>query len=105
MRLRAILLLLLMLTIAFPAYGGGPAMIHHATGSFEVSMLPDAQDPGPTGGVPTSRLGLLKNFAGGLEGTATGTMIAAGTPKPEAAASYVAIDQFTGETCRPEHRC
>lgn len=72
-------------------------MIQHATGSFEVSMTPEAQDSGPAGGVPTSRLGLSKTFSGGLEGTATGTMIAAGAPKPGSAASYVAIDQFSGK--------
>lgn len=72
-------------------------MTHHATGSFEVSMTPEAQDHGPAGGVPTSRLGLSKTVSGGLEGTATGTMIAAGAPKPGAAASYVAMDQFDGK--------
>ena len=97
MRHHATFLLFSMLAIALPAQGGARAVTHHVTGSFEVSMTPEAQDPGPAGGVPTSRMGLSKTFSGGLEGTAQGTMIAAGTPKPRAAASYVAIDQFTGK--------
>jgi hypothetical protein len=72
-------------------------MPHHATGTFEVSITPEAQDPGPAGGLPTSRMGLTKVFSGGLDGRALGTMIAAGTPKPGGSASYVAIDQFSGK--------
>lgn len=71
-------------------------MAHHATGSFEVTITPEAQGDAPPGGLPTSRMGLLKTFAGGLAGTARGTMLAAGTPKPGAAAAYVAVDQFEG---------
>ena len=96
MRRRVISLVLPLLSMALPVQAMQP-LTHHATGSFEVSMTPEAQDPGPAGGVPTSRLGLSKTFSGGLEGTAKGTMIAAGAPKPGAAASYVAIDQFTGK--------
>ncbi len=71
-------------------------IMHHATGTFEVKMTPEAQGDAPSGGLPTSRMGIAKTFTGGMIGTATGTMLAAGTPKPGQPAGYVAIDQFTG---------
>ena len=70
--------------------------MHHATGTFEVSITPEAQAPATEGALPTSRMGLVKHFSGGLTGTAHGTMLAAGAPKPGSAAAYVAIDQFQG---------
>lgn len=70
--------------------------MHHARGTFEVKVTPEAQAPAPEGGVATSRMGLSKTFSGGVAGTATGTMIAAGTPAPGQPATYVAIDQFRG---------
>lgn len=70
--------------------------MHHATGTFEVTITPEAQAEAPEGGVATSRMALSKQFSGGLTGTATGTMLAAGTPTPGSAAYYVAIDQFHG---------
>ena len=71
--------------------------MHHATGTFEVTITPEAQAPAAAeGALPTSRMGLVKRFTGGLAGTATGTMLAAGAPKSGSAAAYVAIDQFQG---------
>lgn len=70
--------------------------MHHATGTFEVKVTPEAQGDAPAGGMPTSRMGIAKTFSGGVTGTAIGTMLAAGTPAPGHAAGYVAIDQFTG---------
>lgn len=70
--------------------------MHHATGTFEVKVTPEAQAPGEDGALPTSRMGLTKTFSGGLTGTARGTMLAAGVPQPGHAAAYVAIDQFAG---------
>ena len=72
MRHHAILLLFLALAVDVPAQGAVRGMTHHATGSFEVSMIAEAQDPGPANGVPTSRMGLSKTFSGELEGTAKG---------------------------------
>ncbi|WP_260597093.1 DUF3224 domain-containing protein [Sphingomonas endolithica] len=81
------------------AIGAAPApegtAMKHAAGTFEVVITPEAQDA-PAGGMPTSRMGIVKTFSGGMAGTATGTMLAAGTPKPGQAAGYVAIDQFRG---------
>lgn len=70
--------------------------MHHATGTFDVKITPEAQGDAPAGGLPTSRMGIAKTFHGGMTGTATGTMLAAGTPKPGSAAGYVAVDQFRG---------
>lgn len=66
------------------------------TGSFEVTVTPEAQSPAPQGGQPTSRMAIHKTFSGGLAGEATGTMLAAGVPAPGQAAAYVAVDQFRG---------
>lgn len=71
-------------------------VMHHATGTFEVKMTPEAQGDAPEAGLPTSRMGIAKTFTGGMTGSATGTMLAAGTPKPGQPAGYVAIDQFSG---------
>ena len=68
----------------------------HATGTFEVKITPEAQGDAPAGGLPTSRMGIAKTFSGGMTGTATGTMLAAGAPRPGSPAGYVAIDQFSG---------
>ena len=70
--------------------------MHHATGTFAVTMSPEAQAPAPEGGVATSRMGVAKTYAGALAATATGTMLAAGTPAPGQAAAYVAIEQVAG---------
>ena len=70
--------------------------MQHATGTFEVKMTPEAQGDAPTGGLATSRMGIAKTFTGGMIGSATGTMLAAGTPQPGQPAGYVAIDQFHG---------
>ena len=70
--------------------------MHHATGTFEVKMTPEAQGDAPADGLPTSRMAIAKTFIGGMTGTATGTMLVAGTPQPGHPAGYVAIDQFSG---------
>lgn len=93
MKARAVTALALA-TLLIAATGRSP--MHHATGTFEVTVTPEAQAPAAEGALPTSRMGLLKHFTGGLAGTARGTMLAAGAPKPGSAAAYVAIDQFQG---------
>ena len=97
MRFHGTVAAMVAVSIATTAQAGeGRAAMQHATGTFEVTITPEAQAPAPAGGVPTSRMGLAKTFTGGLTGTATGTMLAAGTPAPGQAASYVAIDQVSG---------
>lgn len=70
--------------------------MHHATGTFEVKVTPETQDDARNEGLPTSRMGIAKTFGGGLVGTATGTMLAAGVPKAGEPAAYVAVDQVAG---------
>ena len=86
--------------VALAAIGAAPApertTMQHATGTFEVRITPEAQGDAPPGGMPTGRMGLAKTFSGGMAGTATGTMLSAGTPRPGQPAGYVAIDQFHG---------
>ena len=82
--------------LALIAAAPGERVMHHATGSFAVTITPEAQAPAPAGGMPTSRMGLAKTFSGGMVGHATGTMIAVGAPGPGKVAAYVAIDQFHG---------
>jgi len=72
------------------------AIMHHATGTFIVTITPQASEPAGGDPAPTSRFGLLKTFSGALQGTAHGTMLAIGTPKAGSSAAYVALDQFTG---------
>jgi hypothetical protein len=71
----------------------GPT-VRHATGRFEVKLTPEAKAPAASGGMATGRTALAKTFTGGMAGTATGTMLSAGTPGD--AMAYVAIDQFRG---------
>ena len=80
---------LLLMTAAVPAR-------HHATGTFAVSITPEAQVPGSDRAPPTSRVGLHKTFSGALTAEASGTMLAAGTPAPGHSAAYVALDVVTG---------
>jgi hypothetical protein len=72
------------------------SVTHHATGTFDVKITPEAQGEAPEGGLPTARMSLAKTFSGGMIGTAQGTMLSAGTPHPGSAGAYVAIDQFHG---------
>lgn len=71
-------------------------MFQHAVGTFEVTMTPQDQSAGADGSIPTARFGLEKRFSGALSGKAVGTMLSVGAPKPGSAASYVALDQFSG---------
>lgn len=80
---------------AFALIGAAP-MTHHATGTFEVKITPEAQGAAPEGGMPTARMALAKTFSGGMVGTAEGTMLSVGVPQPGHAAAYVAVDQFNG---------
>jgi hypothetical protein len=79
-----------------PAPDARRSAVMHATGSFEVTVTPEAQAASSDGGLPTSRMAIAKTFVGGLSGRATGVMLAAGAPAPGNAAAYVAVDQFNG---------
>ena len=69
-------------------------MPSHATGSFEVNLVPQSladADAGPLMG----RLSINKTFSGGLQATSKGEMLSAGTAV-KGSAGYVAMERVTG---------
>lgn len=67
-------------------------MTHHASGSFDVTMLPQAEDKAD--GANLGRMSLDKQFQGDLDGRSAGTMLTA--VMDSGAAVYVAIERVTG---------
>jgi hypothetical protein len=68
-------------------------MTHHAKGTFDVKVLPQAADDPAAG--PFSRLFLDKQFKGDLDAVSKGQMMGAGTAV-EGSAAYVAFELLTG---------
>jgi flagellar basal body rod protein FlgG len=68
-------------------------MTTHASGSFDVTLTPQAPDA--IAGAAIGRLVIDKQFHGDLEATSKGQMLAASTAT-EGSAGYVAIEQATG---------
>lgn len=64
----------------------------HATGSFEVKLLPQPLADADSG---LGRLSIDKVFSGDLQGTSKGEMLSALTPV-KGSAGYVAIERVTG---------
>jgi hypothetical protein len=64
----------------------------HARGSFDVSLVPQAEDSSE--GASLGRRSIDKQFHGDLEGTSKGEMLSAGTPAGSAV--YVAIERVKG---------
>ena len=63
----------------------------HATGSFEVKLLPQAlAEPAAASGL--GRMSIQKVFSGDLQGTSSGEMLLAGTAV-KGSAGYVAIER------------
>jgi len=67
-------------------------MPHHASGSFEVQINPQAEDKAE--GSSLGRMSIDKQFHGDLEATGKGEMLTAGTDTGSAV--YVAIERVTG---------
>jgi hypothetical protein len=67
-------------------------MTLHATGPFEAKVTPIHDDSADS---TLSRMSLDKQYHGGLEATARGQMLAAGSPA-KGAGGYVAIEKVTG---------
>ncbi|QGY82348.1 DUF3224 domain-containing protein [Sphingorhabdus lacus] len=65
-------------------------MQHQAKGTFDVKMVPQADDTADVG-----RMTLDKTFHGDLEASSIGQMIAVRTPT-EGSAGYVAMERVTG---------
>ena len=66
-----------------------------ASGTFSVTMSAQAADPA-VGDASIGRIGLHKQFEGGLRGEARGQMLATRSAV-EGSAAYVALDRFDGE--------
>ncbi|MFZ0312881.1 MAG: DUF3224 domain-containing protein [Candidatus Korobacteraceae bacterium] len=69
-------------------------MTAHATGTFEVKVVPQAADD-QSKPAAVSRMSIDKQFHGGLDGTSRVEGLTAGTDV-KGSAVYVAIEQFTG---------
>ena len=67
------------------------AMIHQAKGTFDVRLVPLAQDPE---GTPVGRMSNDKRFHGDLDGTSRGQMLMIGSTV-EGSAAYVSIEVVT----------
>jgi len=70
------------------------AVVHHATGTFEVKLWPQASADLPQGVI--GRMSIEKTFHGGIEGTSKGEMLTAGSGAKGSSGGYVALEQFTG---------
>jgi hypothetical protein len=69
-------------------------MTTRASGTFEVRLSP--QVDGEAGGASVGRMLIDKRFAGDLEATSKGQMLAVRTPT-EGSAGYVAMELVTGQ--------
>jgi Protein of unknown function (DUF3224) len=68
--------------------------MNHASGSFEVKMIPQPQEEG-VGDPRVGRMALDKQYHGSLEATSRGQMLTFMTDV-EGSAGYVAIERVTG---------
>jgi autotransporter translocation and assembly factor TamB len=73
---------------------GGNVAAQHASGPFEVKLAPQGT-PDKAEGSTLARMSLDKQYHGGLEATAKGEMLTAGT-NVQGSAGYVAIERVTG---------
>jgi hypothetical protein len=71
------------------------SMNHHATGPFDVKIIPQKADNPQAEGAGTGRMSIDKRFHGELEATSQGEMISFRTAEPTSA-GYVAIERVTG---------
>ena len=72
----------------------GAAMLSHASGTFEVKLVPQPPEDKAEGST-LARMSLDKQFHGDLEATSKGQMLTAGTDV-KGSAGYVAIERITG---------
>jgi hypothetical protein len=72
----------------------GAAVPQHASGTFEVKVLPLAKDE-KVPGVALARLSIDKQFQGDLQGTSKAEMMAPDSPV-EGSGGYVAVETVTG---------
>lgn len=67
-------------------------MTHHATGTFEVKLVPQKDE---NQDATLGRISIDKHYHGGLEATGLGQMLTAGTDV-KGSAGYVAIERISG---------
>lgn len=92
----AVALVGLLVAVGWLAAGKATAqetVMHHATGTFEVSVTP-ADPEVLEAGLGLSRYTLAKTFSGGMTGSGVGQMLAGGVSADEGA--YVALERFVG---------
>lgn len=73
----------------------GAAMVHHATGPFEVKMTPQKPDNPVEEAAKIARMAGDKQWHGDLEGTSKVAMLAT-TPDAKGSGVYVALERVTG---------
>jgi hypothetical protein len=78
-----------------PANKESSAMTQHATGTFDVKLVPLAADA-HDGKSPVARMSNDKVFLGDIEGTSQGQMLMIGTPV-QGSAAYVSIEVISGK--------
>lgn len=90
----AVALCLLLFVVAAAAGEKGQVMSDHATGTFEVKIVPETV-AGKTPAPGMSQMSIDKTFDGDLKATSRGSMLSAGNPKA-GEAGYVALEIVTG---------
>lgn len=71
-------------------------MTQHASGPFDVKIVPQKPDSDVAQAANLGRMTIDKQFHGDLEATSKGEMIASGSPDPKGSAGYVAMERVTG---------
>lgn len=71
-----------------------PSMTLHASGTFDVKLVPQTGDPASDPGL--GRMSIDKQFHGDLEAASRGQMLMAGT-EVKGSAGYVAIEKVSGK--------
>lgn len=89
--IRPALIVAAVLAVSTPLHAQEPAM-HHASGTFEVSITPVPAEADAPPGAP-GRMRLAKTFHGGIEGTGAGEMLAV---RDGTSGAYVALERVEG---------
>lgn len=71
-------------------------MSQHATGAFDVKVVPQKPDTQVARAASLSRLTIDKRFHGDLEGISKGEMLAIQSEDVKGSAGYVAMERVTG---------
>ena len=93
----AVAVLGLLIAIGIMAAGSAKAqetVVHHAVGTFEVTMVP-ADEEVVEAGLGLSRYGLVKRFNGGITGVSSGQMLTGGPPG-DTTGTYIALERVVG---------